>query len=292
MAKVKLHFDEYTKEDLMKMDPVLLGALLRERTHHTIEVLLYSLLNKDMEEPRKNLGKIAEFVFDVWKERGLPMDRPDIKWCQRYIEIAKKVRSGEKVEIAELGEAMPRKFNAAEMEIVNRLIYERRSLRDWEDREVPDDMIEKILEAGRFAPIGCNLGHVRFVVLKTEEEKKFIWSDISIHNAAVIIVICYDSRIRKVVGQDKMVPQNAGYDMAAAADHMLLMAHALGLGGVWLSSLKETEKTKNTGEIFKEKYGLPEYIEVGCHIAVGWPAFGTIKSERPPLEELIIRKSE
>jgi len=77
-------------------------------------------------------------------------------------------------------------------------------------------MIDRILEAGRAAPIGCNMGHLRFVVLKDPEEKKLIWSDINTKNAAVIIVVCHDKRVPPAVGQDRLVPQNAGYDAAAA----------------------------------------------------------------------------
>jgi len=91
-----------------------------------------------------------------------------------------------------------------------------------------------------------------------------------------------------VVGQDhpESVPQNRGFDCAAAGDHMLLMAHALGLGGCWLTKREETAKR------FKEQYGLPDNIEVAMHIAVGWPAIGTIKSLRVPLEYMMIRKNK
>jgi len=148
-------------------------------------------------------------------------------------------------------------------------------------------MIKKILEAGRAAPVGCNLNEVRFVVLRDSKEVEMIWSDIPTKNA-VIIVICYDKRIPQVVAQDKIVPQNGGFDASAAAEHMLLMAHALGLGGVWLSKLVKSEKTEDTGKKFKEEYGLPEYIEVALHIAIGWPAIGTIKTQRMPLSNMII----
>jgi nitroreductase len=187
-----------------------------------------------------------------------------------------------------LDESLPEPFTEAEVETVRRLIYTRRSIRDWLDKEVPDEMIEKILDAGNAAPIGCNMGHLRFVVLKDPEEKKWIWSDISTKNASVIIVICHDTRVAAAIGQDKLVPQNPGFDAAAAGDHMLLMAHALGLGAVWLSELKKTSKTKDTGEEFKQKYGLPGYLEVDLHIAVGWTSIGSIKSARPPLEDLVI----
>ena len=42
---------------------------------------------------------------------------------------------------------------------------------------------------------------------------------------------------------------------------MCLMAHALGLGAVWLS------KRDKTAQAFKEKYGLPDYIEADLYIA-------------------------
>lgn len=276
----------YEKEDLMKMDPELLRALLRERVHHNIEVSFYPLIQKWNGDPNPIFGLQAQMVFDVWKERGFTENGPDIQWAKEYLELAGKIRAGEKIE---WNKPLPKPFTDKEMEVVNRLIYGRHSTRNWVDKPVPNEMIEKILEAGRAAPIGCNLDQVRFIVLRDPKEIEMIWSDIPIKNA-VVIVICYDKRIPQVVAQDKIVPHNAGFDAAAAADHMLLMAHALGLGGIWLSRTVESEKTKDTGKKFKETYGLPEYIEVALHIAVGWPAIGTIKTQRMPLSNMIISR--
>jgi nitroreductase len=281
---------KYKKEDLANLDPVLLGALLRERVHHNIEVPLYSVLLRDTFKPVPNFGLQAQLVYDEWIRRGLPQDGPDIEWAKRYIDIAEKVRKGEKPEIPELEDSMPRPFTESEMKVVRNLIWGRCSIRNWIDRPVPDELNEQILEAGRAAPVGCNLNAVRFVVLKTPEEKSMIWSDIPTDNA-VIIVLCFDKRVSETVGQDKTVPQNLGYDAAAAGDHMLLMAHALGLGGVWLSKTVKSDHTEDTGKKFKELYGLPDHIEVALHIAVGWPASGIIKSRRLPLSEMIISRA-
>jgi nitroreductase len=282
-------FGQYTRADLLQMDRTSLASLLRERTHHTIEVPLYPMLLKRHTGHVPNFGEQAQLVFDVYRERGFPEDGPDILWVKRYLEIAARIRDGETVEVHE---PLPQAFTAGEMEVVERLIYGRRSVRDWVDRPVPDWMIMKILDAGRMAPIGCNMGHVRFVILKDPEEKKLIWSDVPTKNAAAIIVVCHDTRASRIVGQDLVVPQNPGFDAAAAADHMLLMAHALGLGAVWLSELRESPKTMDTGKAFKERYGLPEHVQVDLHIAVGWPAMGTIKSARLPLQDMIIPKQE
>ncbi|MBA7515637.1 hypothetical protein ES705_07679 [subsurface metagenome] len=276
----------YEKEDLMNMDPELLRALLRERVHHNIEVPFYSFINKWNGEPKTNFGLQAQLALDVWKERGFTEDDEDIRWAEGYCEFAKKVRAGEKID----WQKPPHQaFSEEEIKVIDRLIQERCSIRNWINKPVPDSMINKILEAGRAAPIGCNLDELRFIVLKDPKKIEMIWSDTHVENA-IIIVICYDKRIPKVVGQDRSVPQNPGYDAAAAADHMLLMAHALGLGGVWLSKVAKSEKRKDTGEEFREKYGLPEYIEVALHIAVGWPALGTIKTQRMPLSNMVISR--
>lgn len=276
----------YEKEDLLKLEPELLRALMRERAHHNIEVPLYPLLVRGQTGPIPVFGLQTQLVYDVWCERGFSDDDSDILWVKEYLDLAKKIRTGQKIE---WNLPTPTPFTEAELAVVYKLIYERRSLRDWIDKPVPDELIEKILEAGRAAPIGCNLDEVRFIVIKDPEEAKMIWSDIPVTNA-VVIVVGYDKRIPQVVGQDKFVPQNGGFDAAAAVDHMLLMAHALGLGAVWLSKTAKTDVTKDTAQIFKEKYGLPDYIEIALHVAIGWSAIGTIKSQRMPLKNMILSR--
>lgn len=278
----------YSRADMVKMDQVVLGALLRERVHHNIEVPLYPTLLKWKGNSISSFGLQAQLVFDVWIERGFLLDTPDIQWVSKYLSIAAKIRAGE---MFDWEEPLPAPFSDEEMAVVHKLIYGRHSIRNWCDKPIPSEMIEKVLEAGRAAPAGCNLDEIRFIVIQDSEEAEMIWSDVST-KYAVIIVICYDTRIPRIVYQDRFVPQNAGFDAAAAGDHMLLMAHALGLGAVWLSKLVKTELTEDTGAKFKKLYGLPDYIEVAMHIAIGWPAIGTIKSARVPLADMMISRNK
>ena len=273
--------DPYTKEDLMKMEPVCLRALLRERVHHTIEVEIYPVMLRRKKMPAK-LGLQAQLIMDVWMERGFSVEDEDLRWCKKYIALAAEMRAGKQVE---LEEALPVPFTDNEMDVVHKLIRERRSVRDWLPKPVPEEMIEQILEAGRAAPTGCNLDIVRFVVIRDPREAKMVWSDIPTPmDQCVLLVVCYDARVYPTVGHDKLVPHNMLYDCAAAADHMCLMAHALGLGAVWLSCSEKTAKN------FQKKYGLPDYIKQALHIAVGWTAVGSIKSLRMPLSEMIIKR--
>jgi len=275
---------EYTKEDLRRMDPVFLRALFRERVHHTIEVeILPILLGRKKLSP--GFGLQPQLILDIWKERGFSDDAPDFEWGKKYLALAEKLRAGEKIEI---DEPLPTPFTNQEMAVVHKLIWERCSIRDWViGKKVPDDMIERILEAGRAAPCGCNLDIVRFIVIRDPKEAKMVWSDIPTPmEQCVLIVVCYDKRVYEIVGHDRLVPHNQLLDCAAAADHMCLMAHALGLGAVWLSRTDKTAKT------FKEKYGLPDYIEPVLHLAIGWAATGSIKSLRMPLADMMITRGK
>jgi nitroreductase len=280
---VKWLYGEYTRDDLMKMDPVSLRALFRERIHHTIEVEIYPvLLGKKKMPPR--FGMQPELIMDVWRERGFDDSDPDFDWGKKYLHMAQRLRSGQQLEIEEV---LPKPFTEEEMAVVRKLIWDRRSVRDWiPGKAVPDDLIDQILEAGRAAPTGCNLDIVRFITVRDRKTAKMIWSDIPTPmDSCVLIVICYDKRPYATVGHDRLVPHNMLYDCAAAGDHMCLMAHALGLGAVWLSCTEKTAKT------FKKHFGLPDYIEQALHIAIGYTAIGSIKSERMPLREMMITKS-
>jgi nitroreductase len=269
----------YSKEDLMKIDPSALRAILHERTHHTIEVMIYRILSGKMKKPL-NFGEQVKLLLDIWRERGLPTDAPDIRWCIRYMELAEKLNVGEKVN---LGTKPPEPFSNAEMDAVKKLLYERRSTRQFKDKPVPENLIREILRAGLMAPQGCNVGSTRFIVLRGREGWKLVQSDIPIEHG-VIIVICQDMSVYRALKFDERYPQNIYYDAAAAADHMCLMAHALGLGACWLTHGEETQKK------LREHFGLPETFVSRCHIVVGWPDEAPIKSERIGLDEAIVAK--
>jgi len=272
----------YTRDDLMKMEPACLRALFRERVHHAIEVLLYPILLGKKKAP-KNYGHEPELILDVWRQRGLSEEGDDFDWGKKYLDIARKIRKKEAVAVKEKA-IVP--FSKKEMEAVRKLIWDRRSIRDWiPGKEIPDSLINQILEAGRAAPTGCNMNVARFIIIRDPKEMKMIWSDIPTPaDSCVVIVIAYDKRVYQTVGHDKLVAHNLLLDCAAAGDHMCLMAHALGLGACWLTS------TDETAQKFKTRYGLPEYIQPVMHVAVGWAAMNIIKSGRAPLRDMIVGK--
>lgn len=268
-----------TRKELMEVDPAVLRTIVHERTHHTIEVTIYRVIAGKTKTP-SDFGDTVEFLLDIWGRRGLPMDDPDIKWAVDYLGYAKTLKAGGAVK---LGTELPKPFDRDEMGIVKRLLYDRRSIRQWEPRPVPDAMIDEILRAGLMAPQGCNVGSARFIVLRSPKEWKLVESDIPIENG-VMILVCQDMRGYHALGFDKRAPQNIYFDAAAVADHMLLMAHALGLGGVWLTHGEKTQQR------IREHFGLPETFVSRCHIVVGWSAEAPVKSARMKLDDVVVNR--
>jgi nitroreductase len=272
----------YDREELMSMNVSGLRTLLHERTHHTIEVFLYRILKGKMKKP-DNFGAHAKILLNIWKERKLPIDTPDLQSCMKYVEIAEKLNMGESVK---LNTELPKPFSSTEMVTVKKLLYERRSIRLFKDKPVPVWMIKEILFAGLMSPQGCNIDSRRFIVLWNPEEWKLVKSDILIENG-VMVLVCQDMLTYKALSNyAERAPQNIYFDAACAADHICLMAHALGLGACWLTHGEETQKK------IQEYFQLPETFVSRCHIIVGWPDEAPIKSLRMTLDDAIIEKKE
>jgi nitroreductase len=270
----------YSREELLAMDISGLRALLHERTHHTIEVVLYRILKGRLKKPDQ-FGHQVKDLLDLWEERNLPTDTPDLQWCQRYSELAEKLNAGETIH---LDTVLPKPFSAGEMKTVKKLLYERRSIRQFTDKAVPEWMVKEMLYAGLMSPQACNVDSRRFIILQKPEEWKLLKSDIPI-TAGVMIVVCQDMLVFKALKNiAERSPQNIYFDAASAADHICLMAHALGLGACWLTHGEETQKR------IREYFGLPETFVSRCHIIVGWPDEAPIKSQRMALEDAIVKK--
>ncbi|MCW4050486.1 MAG: nitroreductase family protein, partial [Candidatus Bathyarchaeota archaeon] len=98
----------------------------------------------------------------------------------------------------------------------------------------------------------------------------------------VMIVVLQELSMYHTLRFEKYVPQNLYFDAGAAADHISLMAHALGLGHCWLTHGEETQKR------LREHFNLGPTMTSRNHIIIGWPDEETIKSERMSLDEAIL----
>jgi nitroreductase len=159
-------------------------------------------------------------------------------------------------------------------------IRTRRSIRKYKSELVPDDSIEKILEAGRWAPSGSNLQPWRFVVIKNHTVLDMIRkvSPGYLGATPMAIAICSDKATAHArggrLGRDYLTIA----DCSMAAENMLLAAHALGLGGCPMKSFSTTA--------IKEILELPEGIEPELILMIGYPDETPKPPPKHPLEKI------
>ncbi|BBA70954.1 nitroreductase [Geobacter sulfurreducens] len=158
-------------------------------------------------------------------------------------------------------------------------ILSRRSVRQFTDEPVSPAEVEDILRAGAWAPSGLNNQPWRFAVVRDREKLRSLagltrYRHI-VEGAPVSIAVFCD---REAMYHETKDHQAIG----ACLQNMLLAAHALGLGAVWLGEI-----LKSAGQV-RDLLGLPPNLELMAVIAVGRPAGVPHHSDRKPLSELIV----
>ena len=177
---------------------------------------------------------------------------------------------------------------------VLQVLIGRRSVRSFTDQEIPDDVFQTVLEAGRVAPSGVNLQSWSFGVFDAEAWKETFGGPIPFGGKKAVI-ICGDMyRIHASFDEFPFKPLveyslslvNAG--MAAYA--MNIAAEACGVASVMLS---DTGKTGffDAGYL-KKKLNLPDGVYPVTTIIFGYPKRKPAgMPPKLPLEEIIFSKS-
>lgn len=154
---------------------------------------------------------------------------------------------------------------------VIRCLMERRSVRDFIDRPVPRALLEVILQTGIYAPSGHNMQTWQFTVLREQEKIQQLKETIAkvvegkkIHfygfnQPPVIILVSNDIRNHDGI-----------QDSSCAAENMMLAAHSLGLGSVWINALCTICDEPEIRALLDE-YGIPSRHTVWATLALGWP---------------------
>jgi nitroreductase len=142
-------------------------------------------------------------------------------------------------------------------------LLNRRSIRKYKDKQVPKETIDKILEAAMYAPSARNLQPWHFVVISKRDMLDKL-SEVHpyakmLKEAPVAILVCGDQSIDETVGY---LSQNC----AAATQNILLAAHELGLGSVWLGVYPREPRIL----AMKELFNLPEHILPISLIVIGY----------------------
>ena len=155
-----------------------------------------------------------------------------------------------------------------------RNLLERRSIRKYEDRPVPDELLDAVLQAGIHAPSGMNTQGVRLVAVRDPE----LIATLSRLNAAVmnatndpfygapcVIVVLGDPEIYPVVENGSLVLGN-----------LMNAAYAVGLGSCWIHRAKQTFETEE-GKALLRAWGIE-----GDYVGIGHCILGYREGDLPP----------
>ena len=158
------------------------------------------------------------------------------------------------------------------------LIKSRRSVKKYKSDPVPKELIEKIVEAGTYAPTGRNW-QSPIILAVTNKEIRDELSRLNFgYDSDKRIDPFYGAPCVLVVLADKS-KHTYLYDGSLVMGNMLLEAHSLGLGACWIHRAKETFESAAGKEILK-KLGIEGDYEGIGNCIVGYPDMTPVDKPR------------
>ncbi len=195
------------------------------------------------------------------------------------------------------------------MDIID-AIKKRRSVRNFKPDEIPEEVLDKLLNAMRLAPSGANRQPRKFIVIRDQATKAKLADACKFYpgrpngqpfiaEAPVVIVACgskkeaatlyyEEGQITLGTGQTAAEKVETGavesrttveLDLAIALDHLTLTAVAEGLGTCWVGGFDDKP--------VKKLLSIPDDMSVPIVMPVGYPVAWPEPRPRKPLEEII-----
>jgi nitroreductase len=166
----------------------------------------------------------------------------------------------------------------------------RKAIRKYQNRDIPDSVIEELFDLARYAPSSMNGQPWHFIVVKNDETKKQLveiknkycppekrsYKADFLQNAPVVIVVCVDKQKSYGRGVENGI---------LAAANIMLGAYSRGLGSVYLSAYSSDEP--RISEDIRRILDIPENVYPVTIIPLGYPDGIPEPKELRPLEETI-----
>lgn len=183
-------------------------------------------------------------------------------------------------------------------------IITRRSTKKYLDKEVSQELLEKIIETGRYAPSGGNSQSNHFLVIQNKQiidhlvkmvERAFSQMEItenmyrSLQNSINLskkggYVFCYNAPVLIIVANKKDYGNNQA-DCALALENMMLEANELDLGSCYINQLKWLNEDQKILS-YLQSLGMNEDERVYGSLIVGYPD----TNDGKPLRKVLPRK--
>ena len=144
----------------------------------------------------------------------------------------------------------------------------RRSIRTYKKQDVPNAVIEKLINLACFAPSAGNMQPWEFIIVRKIEIKKNLakcaFNQTFLNEAPILIIVCAnESRSSQRYG-NRGKSLYCIQDTAAAIQNILLAAHSFGLSTCWVGAFNEN--------IAKEILNIPLKIRPVAIITIGYGA--------------------
>lgn len=140
-------------------------------------------------------------------------------------------------------------------------ILGRRSIRSYQAREVPEEVLNQVLQAGRWAPSASNFQPCKFIVVRDPKVK----GDLA--RTATYGKFLTEAPLAIAVVVDPWSSNHPVEDGAAATLNMLLAAYAMGLGSCWIGVYNSSYEDKA-----RKVLGIPDDRRLLSIIALGYAA--------------------
>ena len=162
-------------------------------------------------------------------------------------------------------------------------IKSRRSIRKYKDTMVPDEIIDKIIEAGTYAATGMGKQSPIIIAVTNKELR----DKLSAMNAKIMGTDTdpfYGAPVVLIVLADKARPTYL-YDGSLVMGNLMNAAHSLGIGSCWIHRAKEVFASEE-GKALLKKWGVEGDYEGIGHCVLGYPA-GDVPKAKPRKENYV-----
>lgn len=162
---------------------------------------------------------------------------------------------------------------------VSEAIRKRQSIRAYENKPVPEEKLNRVLEAARLAPSASNRQNWKFVVVKDAQRRHELGmaaNGQSFVGEAPVIIVAVATEPKGIMACE--VPRYA-VDLAIAVEHIALAAVEEGLGTCWIGAFSQKK--------VKEILGVPEQYQVVTVLPLGFPRQEGETKVRKSIQEII-----
>ena len=141
-------------------------------------------------------------------------------------------------------------------------ILNRKSIREYSDKEITQDVIDRLLKAGMAAPSSRDRRPWHFIVVSDKAILETLGSQLKnascLRGANKAIIVC---------GDDQLSDNCWFLDCSAAAQNILIVAESMGLGAVWTAVYPYYDRA----EIVNKVFSLQKNIHAFAIIPLGYP---------------------